>query len=500
MKNVDIYINGSRVFTDNKTKIGTTIRNFDITDPSNRKQPFTNTILLPVKPNDTIFKFASQPGYQGTLPYDRLDVSIVVDGYHIITNGIGYIQEVKDGYYYVNIREQPDIIQTMQDKTLASVYSGYTSTLGAIAGGVWIQTMKNATSNIRFDFIINETQKQYMLANTRARMDLANTNYTCYIKDIFTRAASQMGITFAGSLLSDSYFQTLRMVVAKAYFVQTGTSVQIRDVVLNEKKSFFDLFKAVLQVFGAVYRISGTTITIEKYDDITVSSVNWEGKLHKAGPKKFSIPNFAQNNYMRFKKGGAAEETLNEAVWTCANKNIANQAVIIEPDVTVYDRYNLFSVFSFGAIDIDYIAVPEASFTLDTSGAYPYTLDITSTINELAFVIDSGFSDLIIPIDADYVDLAGVVQLSSFIMAVTDDGNVATYYNSQNDYTKMAALIDKPVMYEVEMNLDALDLHDYDEFVNKRIPELGGDFYANSFQYNFAQGGKGSKLTLIKVP
>ena len=55
-----------------------------------------------------------------------------------------------------------------------------------------------------------------------------------------------------------------------------------------------------------------------------------------------------------------------------------------------------------------------------------------------------------------------------------------------------------PLMYETEIDLDVLDLHDYSPFNLPIVPELAGEFYVNRLQYNFEKRGKASKATLIK--
>jgi hypothetical protein len=499
MKNVDIYINGQRAVHDNRTAIGTIIRNFDFTDPGNRKQPYTNAMLLPVRNNQHIFEFASEPGYTGSIPYDKVDVEIFVDGTFLLKSGIGYLTGVQDGYYSLTVREQPDAIQTMKDTPLADL-DGRTQITGVSTA--WVPGLINSTSGPKLDFIFNEQQRLYSVSNpTYFRHYRFNSNFTFYVHSIFTEMASHSGLTFAGSLLSDSYFLGLRVICsqANAHNPTGGTTFFIDDVVFNSEKSFFDLFKAVLQIFGAVYTISGSTITLERYDDKTLTKRDWSGKLQKVNGKKFRIPNIAQNNYLRCKPKNEAEETLNEASWVCNNLNIENEKKIIEPDYSVYPFLNLNGLITGASSGAKSIFLPESEFDIVTD-AFGTTVTSVKSLSDFVFVTDG----------VQYIPSGRFVQLEytaqnnpttqvlNYTLLSGDNRYLATYYNSQNDYASFEAMIADPVMYEAEIDLNVLDLHTFNALDLVIIPELAGEFYVNRLQYNFDKAGRSSRVDLIK--
>lgn len=495
MKNADIYINGKRAVYDEKTLVGTILRNFDFTDPANRKQPYTNTIKLPVKQNQHIFAFANEPGYSGTIPYVRVSVEIFVDGYLILKNGIGYLNSVKEGYYIVSIREQPDVIQTMKDTTLASLSVG-----GGPYGAPKVQTLLNATSGYKLDFLFNEQSRLYSVANpTKFRLYRGNGNLTYYLDTLFDRMSTVHGITFSGSLMTDSYFLNMRMIVEKVCVQDLVGVTQIVSANFNSEKSFFDLFKAVLQVFGAVYTISGTTITIERYDDITLTKVDWSGRLQKVIDKKFRIPSLAQNNYMRFKPSGEADETLNQSTWTCNNTNIEFENTVIKPDVAVYPFLGLAGLITGLTGDNDKaIYLPDSSFNIRV-GPFTSVKTTNNSINDLVFIVD-GTSQMPTGtiVELEYTIWNGGLGTFNHTTVGGDNRYIPTYYNSQSDYASFAAMIADPVTYEIEIDLNVLDLHNYDPFNLVIIPELAGEFYVNKLQYNFEKQGKASKVSIIK--
>ena len=496
MKNADIYINGERAVYDEKTLVGTILRNFDFTDPTNRKQAYTNSIKLPVMENQHIFAFASEPGYAGSIPYTRVSVEIIVDGYLLLKDGIGYLDDVQDGYYIVSIREQSDLIQAMRDRSL-STSLGHT---GPFVGNI-VQALINATSGIKVDFFFNEQTRLYAVANpTVWRLYKNNGNFSVYVHSIFTQVGILEGITFAGSLMTDASFLNLRIVMEKACLQNNGGTYTFSDEDINSKHSFFDLFKAVLQMFGAVYTISGSTITIDRYDDLVLSKVDWSGKLQKVISKKFRIPNLAQNNYMRFKTGGEAEEKLNESVWACNNKNIEFEGTIIEPDVMVYPFLSLVGLMNgFTASTDKAINLPDSSFAF-TAGAFPSLIESISSISDIVFIVD-GPTDMKIghSYQVEYTIYGGGSGFATYTPPIGGDNrSIAVYYNSQGDYARFAAMLANPLMYETEIDLDVLDLHDYSPFNLPIVPELAGEFYVNRLQYNFEKRGKASKATLIK--
>lgn len=497
MKNVDIRINGLRAVYDDKTLIGTILRNFDFTDPANRKQKYNNSIKLPVDENQHIFEFASEPGYQGTVPYDRVSVEIIVDGFLLLKDGIGYLSSVQDGYYIIAIREQPDVIQTMKDRRL--------STLGVASGPIGspiAQTLLNATSGGKIDFIYNEQSRIYSVSNPlNFKLFRTNGNMTYYLHSIFSRMTTVDSITFAGGLMSDSFFLNMRMIAAQiGVHAPIGDAFQqLDDVIFNEEKSFFDLFKAVLQVFGAVYTISGSTVTIEKFDDLTLNKISWAGKIQKIKEKKFRIPKLAQNNHMRFKTGGKADEKLNETTWPCNNKNIEFEGKIIEPDITVYPYLNLRGLLTGAVSGDNSIYIPDSEFDILT-GPGGTTQTIVNSINDFVFVVDgpnSVATGTVVEIEYTIQNSPGV-GVKSHTTVGGDNRTIAAYYNSQNDYLRFAAMLEDPLMYEAEFDLNALDLHDYDPFNIIIIPELAAEYYVNKLQYNYEKQGKDSKASLIK--
>ena len=496
MKNVEIYINGALAVYDDKTAIGTIIRNFDFTDPGNRKQPYTNALKLPVRNNQHIFAFASEPGYNGSIPYDKVVVEIFVDGYFLLKDGIGYLTDVSGGYYNITIRDQPDMIQTMKDRLLVDLDLD----VGPI-GAPWAQSMLNATSGPKLDIIFNEQSRLRSVVDPAVfRTYRANGNLTYYIHSIFTVMGTLDSITFAGDLMTDAYFLNARIIGSQIALHSNvaGDVLNVTDVIINPVKSFWDLFKAVLQKFGAVYTISGSTITIERYDDITLTKLDWSGKLQKVNGKKFSIPNLAQNNYLRLKPQEQAEETLNESLWVCNNKNIENEKVIIEPDVSVYPFLNLNGLIT-GAIAGDLsIFIPDSEY--DINVAVGGTQSIVKSINDFVFVVDGAKSVAIgTDIEMEYTKHNEAdVQTDIHTTVGGDTREIATYYNSQNDYASFEAMIADPVVYEVEVNLDVLDLYNFDALNLVIVPELAGEFYVNRLQYNFDKGGRSSRATLIK--
>jgi len=481
-----------------RDSIGTVLRNFDFTDPANRKQSYTNTIKLPVRQNQHIFAFADEPGYNGTIPYVRISVEIFVDSYFILKDGIGYLSSVKDGYYIVSIREQPGVIQTMKDRTLSSL-GGFT--VGPIGAPI-PQTLLNATSNGKIDFIFNEQTRLHMVANpANFKLFRVNGNMTWYIHSIFSRMETVDSLTFAGDLMTDAYFLNARVIASQVgIHAPIGDAFQrLEDIIFNSEKSFFDLFKAVLQVFGAVYTISGTTITIDRYDDLTLTNVDWSGKLQKIIEKKFRVPKLAQNNHMRFKTGGEADEKLNQTTWVCDNKNIEHEGTIIKPDVTVFPFLNLNGLLTGAVSGDNAIYIPDSDFDILT-GAGGTAQTIVNSISDFVFIVD-GTEEVAIGtvIDLEYtIQNSGTVGNKSHTTVDGDNRTIATYYNSQNDYARFAAMMEDPVAYDIEIDLTVLDLHDYSPYNLPIISELVGEFYVNSLQYNFEKQGKASKASIIK--
>ena len=499
MKNIEIYINGALAIIDDKTEAGVVLRNLDLTDPANRKQPYTNTIKFPVIENQHIFELASEPGYAGTVPFDRMNITIVVEGFMLLKNGIGYLQSIKEGYYELSIREQPAIIQTMRDTTLASLGGGSAVSVPSPV----VQSLLNATTKTKLDIIFNETQYEYSVTNpTKFQVDAKTANYTYYVYSIFMLMQNVAGINFVGSLMTDTYFRKLRLVTSMTNVVgNVGNTFRfVPEITLNTEKTFFDLFKAVLQMFGAVYYIVDNYVIIDKFDDLTLSTVDWSSKLGSVTSKKFHVEKIAQTNYMRYKAGGDAIDELNQCVWTCENKNIESESVIIESDATVHPFISLKDVITGAIAEDTAIFLPKSEFDF-TVGGSAVNKNIISEISDLIFVVD-GTKEIpvgtIVELEYHVIADPSGSHIAAHTVVAGDNRTYATYYNSQNDYRRFASILEYPVVYEVELNLNVLDLQAYYPFNLVLMPELGGTFYLNKLQYNFSGKGKKSRATLIK--
>lgn len=512
---MQIYVNTVEVYIDEKAAVSLNLINFDIKDISNRSLNYTRDFVVPVAGNELAFGFSASPYTDDDLPYTDFAVQIVSGAYTLLKNGRGWITTISDGYYHITVTDKPGIIQTMKDYGLDQPK---TKTYDVSSDSLVKQLFNGTGSAYKIDIIYNEYQKTYAQSNADEYFaKYEEMHLSRYVKHIFEEFATAEGITFTGDLYSDSYFEDFRVLVFSHSFTDNlvlntsnGVAEKVYDAVVNPSKNFFDLFKEVLKTFGAVFTIEGNIITIKKFDDLNwASPVDWSDKLIKVKSKQFHIPGTSQNNYLRYEAQESAEKTLNQLNLQSNNKNIQFEGDLIKMNASVFPFININDFHSVIASNTNAIFLNDKDVFLDKSVAPTLDINTNKSLDKFVFIIDgsdevgNGLTIRLSCITRTYV----VPPIHSFgtassqhITAAPDNKTIATYYNSANDYVRIAAMLQNPVFYEAEMFLSTVDMQNFDPFNIASISKLGGNFYVNAIKnYLLSSDKKTAIAELIKV-
>jgi hypothetical protein len=490
---LEIYINTIKLNIPDKQTIAYNLANFEITDLANRKLTYTNNFLIPAAGNELAFGFSGNIASAQSLPYTQLSVDVFADGIQIITDGSAFIQDFSDGFYSLQVTDNKDLIQQMRDTPLSTLYAGVTVAVPGSAGGYGNEVLLKATTGFKMDVIMNDNH-----IAVDAPLNLYNwtdetDTLSVFIKTVFQRYETVNSVTFAGDLWTDAYFVKLRMNVFYALLnrnIGPDTS-DIQRINLNPSKSFYDLFRAMLQIFGSTYKTSGSTITFSKLDNIDLTTpVDWSGKATKINSKLFAIPNTGQKNYFRYSAGEGTDKTMNQSVIASNNLNLPFEVDLMTFDATVYplvilDMYALYT-------DQETVYWKDNIGKFSDPDIHGVSNIISRPVSEFVFMIDSTH-DL-------FAVSCGSVEGGAMYTPAAGEVFTPTYFNSQNEYTLLTQMLTNPVFYDADMWLGLLDVTTFDNMKVYKINELGGIFYVNSIKgYLLNSVDKTAQVELIKL-
>lgn len=481
---IQIYINNELIKIDSKTAVSLNLVNFDISKIGERFYNYTNSFSVPAAGNESIFGFASHPSTTTDVPYNAMTIDLYADGLKVINSGNCYVEYYSDGYYYMTVTDSKSVIQTMKDTKLDSTFITSNYSLNASTP---VRSLMTATTGFKLDLFFND--------NHIIEADDDEYNYlwnydilTVYVKYVFNKFATDNGFTFTGGLYTDSNFEKLRMSVYQC-IISKSTIYYLTAISINPNKSFYDLFKEVLKIFCATYKISGNTITISRLDDIDTSDyVDWSDKLISISKKSFMLSGTGQNNYIRYDNQEKAGEDLNQTTIICNNENIDLEKEILDINAFVYpfiyvDGYSNFT-------NQQTIYLPENKSIQGSDGEYVRDID------GFIFVTDGTTK---VPADVVVKILQGVLSTSYTVLS-SDNIYFPTYYNSSNDYVMVSKMLTNTELYVVKMLINSIDLYDFNPLKLVYIKQLGGKFYVNKISNRLLNSAdKSATVELIKI-
>ena len=474
---------------DNTAAISINLLNFDVKDISNRYFNYTNDFQIPVNGNQVLFEFIDNPHTLSDFAYTDFDVKILSGPFNILQNGRGYITGISGGYYNITVTDKGGFINAMKayslDNDASATYSVGTDNLTK-------QLINGVGGKYKIDFIYDDYQIGYNTTNpTKYDADYRHHYLSKYVKQIFSEFATASGYTFAGDLYTDTYFEMLRVLCAR----HTFRSNSVQQVAVSKDATFYDLFKEVLKIFCAVFKVTGTTVTVNRFDDLDWSyPADWQGKLMNINSKKYDIPGTGQMNYLRYEPQSGASASLNTVTMPCNNKNLQYNVDLIKINAQVFPAVYLNTrSFLYTNIEKETHYTTSPSLDVITDKGIDKFVFLSDGLSEIQTVTDVG-----IYYHGSSSPYTLAPQTHTFVAG--DNKFIAQHYNSSGDYIRMKAMILNPVFYEVEMFLTPVDIQTFDPFNIVSIPQLNGRFYVNSIKnYLLSSPKKTATVELVKV-
>ena len=496
------YLNSVEVSLYPDTAIGMSIENFNISDISNRKIDRTNIIQVPKAGNETAFDFSSLPNAPSDFAYQSYSFDLIVDGVFIYENGRAFIAGEDDDSYTLNVTNDKNIVDLLKSISLADLYDGDTVNYVTTANPEDAFGVK--TNGFRIDYIFPED-----ITPTVDTFGSAYGKYlSIYVDTILDKIEADYSITFSGALLSDSDFLEMRVPVVQANLIRTpnaSTDIEISDLIIHDSLTAWDLIKNVMQLFCAVFKIDGTDMELQKFNDLDYATpIDWSGKLVKKS-KGFSIPDTAQVNYLKYSVAENVDKNLLAAAIACNNanlefeKDLATMKAKLLPYRDVESYYTNAStqpllVFNWPETELNYPDLPSDPSPVRVKGN-----------KDLMFFVDSDeyLGQPLAYSLANYVETApGVWSNELHNGNITTDAltEIPEYYDPSANYSLIETMLDDPVLYTADLLLNIVDIHDFDHFKAVEIEELEGIFYVNKI-VNFLATSPGQPTTveLIKI-
>ena len=482
------------------TAIGMTIENFNISDISNRKIDRTNSITVPKFGNETVFEFASLPNAPSDFAYNDYDFDLIVDGIKVYENGRAFIVGEDQDSYQLNITNNKNIIDLLKSIQLADLYSGDTVTL--VNTTTWKNLFTTKTNGFKIDYLYNEDTLTGDTYNF-----IIWQKYVCiYLDTILAKIEADYDITFSGDLLTDADFLKMRIPMVSSGLKKDWdtTNIVLYQIVIHDSLTAWDLLKNIMQLFCAVFKISGNDIELQKFNDIDIATpINWTGKIVSSS-KKFAIPDTSQENYLKYSVGDEVDDYALSVLIPCNNTNIniKNDLATMKSKLFLYLDVNQF--YTNGSAEpLLGIFMPKKE---------TFTSQVDASIIQI-----KGLKDIVILVDSDeYLGqplaldfhFTGKPGEFDFWEDTALNGNVTTdagtkivkYYDPAANYSLIETMLTDPVFYEAELLLNIVDINDFDHFKAVRIDELQGIFYVNKIR-NFLATSPGipTKVELIKI-
>ena len=498
---IQAYLNSEEIRMFPDIAIGVTIENFNISDIPNRKIDRTNVIRVPKAGNEDIFEFSSIPNAPTDYAYQDYDFDLIIDGIKIYDNGRAFIAGEDESSYTLQITNSKNVIDLLKSISLATLYEGDDIVLTNTTD--FLDVFREKTAGFKIDFLYNEDDPDV----DTYKWAPWNNYISIYVSTILAKIAADFDVSFSGNLLSESDYIEMRIPCVSVNLIRDWdeVNIHIQDLVIHDSLNAWDLLKIIMQLNCSVFKINGTDVELQKFNDLDVTTpVDWSGKLVSKS-KKFSIPGTAQKNYIRHTVAGEIDKNQDGGLIECNNLNILYEKDLITTKDKLFPFRDINSFYTRASPYFPFLAIQLEKKT-DLINSIDGSLGRVKGLKDLIILVDSdGF--LGEPINAwlYYVKKDG--EFGSWIsvslndnLVVDADTTIVEYYNPTANYSLIETMLTDPVFYEAELLLNIVDIYTFDHFKAVKIDELEGLFYVNKISDFLATSpGTPTKVELIKI-
>ena len=502
------YLNSIELTFFPDTAIGLSIENFNISDMSNRKIDRTNVIQVPKAGNEAAFEFSSIPNAPTDFVYNDYDFDLIVDGVIVYKNGRAFIIGEDADSYTLNVTNAKNIIDLLKSINLADLYTGDTVTL--INTTTWKNLFAQKTNGFKIDYLFGEVLPPvgaYKYSDSEPLQASQYSYLSIYISTILDKIEADFDISFSGALLSEADFVEMRMPCIIANLKRNNGSVDIYvdDLIIHNSLTAWDLIKNILQLFCGVFKVDGTDLELQKFNDLDITTpIDWTGKLVSSS-KKYSIPDTAQKNYIKHQVAEDVDVLEKGGSIDCNNLNINFETDLISlkdklfPYLNIHDNYANASTLPLFAIGL-----PKKEYAFPDLVADPTPTQVKGLSDFVIFIDSDEFLGQPINIGLEYYNESApnnwVATTLSGTLTSDADTTIVDFYDPTGNYTLIETMLTDPVFYEAELLLNIVDINGFDHFKGVRIDELEGIFYVNKIiDFLATSPGTPTKVELIKI-
>lgn len=503
-----LFINGSLVDLDTTTAIGLNFQNGDISDPTQKLLSTTNSFSLPITSNNQkIFNFIKSPFSLTSLPYQKLTTDFFDGNIHLIKEGNSIINKIGERIEITCISSKT-IIDTLKEKTLRDLMRENFDD-----GGLSWNTLSDLVDDIATNNVLNLNLVYWALNEEGYNSFFLNQhlNGTIALRPLqiieWIEDFSGYSLILTGSVFDDVIFDDLNipfydLIPFKFYAGGLGTyklylfddplisAIYGTATIPNIDKEFayygiktvMDFLRTIAVMTGSIIEVNETTkqIILTRTNDIFVSSAtkNWTNKIIKS-EKKFSFGNFAINNIIKYKLDEGINETAGRIEIISNNNNLAQ-----------LKEYTIDCILPRSIYDPLY----GYHYLLGSTDKEQKNLTV-KPLSEIIILLDNTILPTALTFFADYEDSGGIIQQDNYSKIV----KTVVAYDFSARYSELEKVLQNTIVYDAEIYLNLLDIHNFSSSNLVNIENLGGTFYVNKITgFNF-NSKKGTKVELIKI-
>ena len=496
-----LFVNGQLADLDEKTAIGINIQIGDFSEPCQNKLSSTNTFQLPKSSrNKRIFEFSDSAFVNSIMAYDKITVDYYDGNVHLIKSAIGFLQNTSDSFQ-ISIIQGQSFINTIKSQPLNTWMGIEIIKLQLVGGTGFIGDIfysdpsgyHQLMDDLMGTFAPTTPQIEFYKPIPAVVETGSNFCDAISIKSIF-QWFTDYGITstsptpnfyqinFLGTTAQIADFEKL---VLPCPFITKGEMVQgsgeygvyqpldglgnPRYINYYGKKTVFDLFKSVCNIFNAYLDIDekNNIVDIVTFNYIIEQNtvINWSNKIISGSKatKYFFATGWNQKNVINYKYDDGLNITLGQLTVESENRNI---------DLLKEVQNGLFihrSKTNVNGDDIYYIGTSDIELNPQFT---------QKGIEEISLYLINGVTTGSYPVNRI---------------------NSITGYSMLGNYSSMITVLKNPVRYEVDLNLNILDIYNFTQKNLVQIDSLGGVFYVNKISGFNRKSKSGTKTELLKI-
>lgn len=520
-----LKVNGERVDLADSTAIGVTYQSGDLSKPDIKKLTVTNKFTLPKTANNRrIFQFAESVGSTGTFPYGenaaeywdgniklianaQISISSIEEEYHVVLLDSGNVISdlkryklrdfLKDRYAletpisYAGLNDFSNALYNGENGVCLNFWSfNFDGTYADPFYRVWV-LLGMKVSKV-FEWI--EDYTGYSIINTGTITDDAFFNGMC-IPFYELQAHRAFGSNYKVVHIDDSELDYIY-----ANHQTEAKKIPKRGYEYYGEKSVMDLVRSIALLFNCIVSVNENTKSINLIPFGTLiegSAVDWSDKVIKS-KKKFTAWDYGIDNYINYELDDKVSPFFGSTFFQSNNLNLT-PVKSYSNGAVVGNSYKVIGSPSLsGGTVIQGIGGHESVNTSST----PYnTAHSTKPLDGLCLMVDSG-AVLLFRLGVFYDQVSAdpnipPVEVDTLVSNTYMHGIGTFDFNAE--YASTEKVLQDPVSYEVEMNLNRLDIHTFSFENLYKIDELGGVFYVNKIDGYNSLSKKGTKVELIKV-